>query len=46
MSPLGIVAAVGLATGTVLTLIFIPIVYSIVDDIASFIASLWKAVSA
>ena len=36
MSPLGIVAAFGLAAGTVLTLIVIPVVYSLVDDLGIF----------
>jgi multidrug efflux pump subunit AcrB len=33
MSPLGIVAAFGLAAGTLLTLVVIPVVYSLIDDI-------------
>ncbi len=36
MSPLGIVAAFGLTAGTLLTLVVIPVVYSIMDDIAGF----------
>ena len=34
MSPLGIVAAFGLATGTVMTMVVIPVVYSLMDDLA------------
>jgi multidrug efflux pump subunit AcrB len=37
MSPLGIVAAFGLMTGTVLTLIVIPVVYSLLDDLTNLI---------
>lgn len=37
MSPLGIVAAFGLMAGTVLTLIVIPVVYSIMDDLTNLI---------
>ncbi len=37
MSPLGIVAAFGLLSGTVLTLIVIPVVYSLLDDLTNFI---------
>ena len=37
MSPLGIVAAFGLLAGTVLTLIVIPVVYSLLDDLTTFI---------
>jgi multidrug efflux pump subunit AcrB len=35
MSPLGIVAAFGLTAGTLLTLIVIPVIYSIMDDLSS-----------
>jgi len=37
MSPLGIVAAFGLLAGTVLTLIVIPVVYSLLDDLTNII---------
>ncbi len=33
MSPLGVVAAFGLAAGTILTLVVIPVVYSLLDDL-------------
>ncbi len=33
MSPLGIVAATGLIFGTFVTMIFVPVIYSIIDDI-------------
>jgi multidrug efflux pump subunit AcrB len=39
MSPLGIAAAFGLTTGTILTLVIIPVVYTIIDDISAFIKS-------
>jgi multidrug efflux pump subunit AcrB len=37
MSPLGIVAAFGLAAGTILTLVVIPVVYSIIDDLSGIL---------
>ena len=37
MSPLGIVAAFGLLAGTVLTLVVIPVVYSLLDDLSNLI---------
>ncbi|RMD84590.1 MAG: efflux RND transporter permease subunit [Lentisphaerae bacterium] len=36
MSPLGIVAASGLLAGTVLTMVVIPVIYSLLDDLAGF----------
>ncbi len=38
LSPLGIVAAAGLLFGTFLTMIIVPIIYSIVDDIKNFLS--------
>ena len=35
MSPLGIVAAFGLTTGTVMTMVVIPVVYSLMDDLST-----------
>jgi multidrug efflux pump subunit AcrB len=35
MSPLGIVAACGLIAGTILTIVVIPVVYTIMDDISA-----------
>ncbi len=40
MSPLGIVAASGLIFGTFVTMIFVPVIYSVIDDIASRAAAL------
>lgn len=37
MSPLGIVAAFGLTAGTLLTLVIIPVVYSLMDDLSSIV---------
>ena len=37
MSPLGIVAAFGLTAGTLLTLIVIPVIYSIMDDLSRLV---------
>ena len=40
MSPLGIVAASGLIFGTFVTMIFVPVIYSVIDDISSRAAAL------
>ena len=40
MSPLGIVAASGLIFGTFVTMIFVPVIYSVIDDIGSRAAAL------
>jgi len=40
MSPLGIVAATGLLIGTFLTMVVIPVVYSVLDSISQFISLL------
>jgi multidrug efflux pump subunit AcrB len=37
MSPLGIVAAFGLTAGTLLTMVVIPVVYSLMDDLSQLI---------
>jgi multidrug efflux pump subunit AcrB len=37
MSPLGIVAAFGLASGTILTLVVIPVAYSLMDDLSRIV---------
>ena len=42
MSPLGIVAASGLLIGTFLTLIVIPIVYTLMDGFSEAAARLWQ----
>lgn len=42
MSPLGIVAASGLLIGTFLTLIVIPVVYTLMDGLSEAVASGWQ----
>lgn len=42
MSPLGIVAASGLLVGTFLTMIVIPVVYSLLDGLSETAARLWN----
>jgi multidrug efflux pump subunit AcrB len=37
MSPLGIVAATGLIFGTVLTMVFVPVVYVTLDDLVKWV---------
>ncbi len=39
MSPLGIVAAIGLVVGTFLTMIVIPVVYSSLDTVAGAVGA-------
>jgi multidrug efflux pump subunit AcrB len=41
MSPLGVAAAVGLAIGTVWTLVVIPVVYTLLDDLGEAGRRLW-----
>jgi multidrug efflux pump subunit AcrB len=40
MSPLGIVAATGLIVGTFLTMIVIPVVYSLLDSLSTAMGKL------
>ena len=42
MSPLGIVAATGLIVGTFLTLVVIPVFYSVLDSLAEGAGSAWR----
>ncbi len=42
MSPLGIVAATGLLVGTFLTLIVIPVVYSLLDSLSATATQAWR----
>jgi len=42
MSPLGIVAASGLLVGTFLTMVVIPVIYSLLDDLSRFSARCWR----
>ena len=41
MSPLGVAAAVGLTIGTVWTLVVIPVVYTLLDDLSEAVRGLW-----
>jgi len=42
MSPLGIVAATGLIVGTFLTMVVIPVFYSVFDSLAQGVGSFWR----
>ncbi len=43
MSPLGIVAAAGLLVGTFLTMVVIPVVYSLMDSLSEKITGLFRS---
>jgi len=45
MSPLGIVAATGLIVGTFLTIVVIPVLYSVLDSLAQGVGSIWRFVA-
>jgi multidrug efflux pump subunit AcrB len=42
MSPLGIVAATGLIVGTFLTMVVIPVFYSVFDSLAQAVGAIWR----
>jgi len=42
MSPLGIVAATGMIVGTFLTMVVIPVFYSVFDSLAQGVGSFWR----
>ena len=42
MSPLGIAAASGLLVGTVVTMVYLPLVYVLLDDAREKVAQLWR----
>jgi multidrug efflux pump subunit AcrB len=44
MSPIGVVASMGLLVGTFLTMIVIPTVYSSVDSLSALLGRVWKLV--
>jgi multidrug efflux pump subunit AcrB len=42
MSPLGIAAASGLLVGTIVTLVAVPVIYSLLDSLKSWLARAWN----